>query len=526
MNIIEIENLTYSYPASPSPILKNISLQVEEGDFLAIVGNNGCGKSTFCKTLNGLIPHFIAGEFEGTVKVGGLNTLESDVGTLACKAGYVYQDFENQIVRPTVLDDASYACLNYAMEDYKERGREALSLCGLEGREEDYIWQLSGGQTHLRALAGAVSLRPDILILDGISSETYAEQGMLEDLSGILKEAGLLDNIESAYTKEDGSIYEMPVKFGIPMIEGNKEDVQAVTDLASLADVLTKHKDEYGLTSESIYKLPLLYSMYPQALLEKLADNSSAAWMKKDGTLDEEKIKVFLEQSERIYQAGKDAMDELKAAYPQAFDDSGQPVYERAGSISGETAVLLSHNCIFALGDIFSPLDFAFVNSMAEIDTSLAYALWNGQIANCFIPVSRIGISSRASQKAAAEKFVEYLFSEEGQMLSREDGFPVVEAVYNGEDYWNQGEAGNVLVTGGSSNSENGQELVYSIKVPSADKVNELKQLGKMLTTPVLDNTIITSAVCENGVRYLNGEISLDEAANAVMQQVNLYLAE
>ena len=111
-------------------------------------------------------------------------------------------------------------------------------------------------------------------------------------------------------------------------------------------------------------------------------------------------------------------------------------------------------------------------------------------------------------------------------MLSREDGFPVVESVYNGEDYWNQGEAGNVLVTGGSSNSENGQELVYSIKVPSADKVNELKELGKMLTTPVLDNTIITSAVCENGVRYLNGEISLDEAANAVMQQVNLYLAE
>ena len=367
---------------------------------------------------------------------------------------------------------------------------------------------------------------PDILILDGISSETYAEQGMLEDLSGILKEAGLLDNIESAYTKEDGSIYEMPVKFGIPMIEGNKEDVQAVTDLASLADVLTKHKDEYGLTSENIYKLPLLYSMYPQALLEKLADNNSAAWMKADGTLDEEKIKEFLEQSERIYQAGKDAMDELKAAYPQAFDDSEQPVYERAGSISGETAVLLSRNCEFALGDIFSPLDFAFVNSMAEIDTSLSYALWNGQMANCFIPVSRIGISSRASQKAAAEKFVEYLFSEEGQMLSREDGFPVVEAVYNGEDYWNQGEAGNVLVTGGSSNSENGQELVYSIKVPSADKVNELKQLGKMLTTPVLDNTIITSAVCENGVRYLNGEISLDEAANAVMQQVNLYLAE
>ncbi len=166
MNILEIENLTYSYPAAETPILRNISLQVEEGDFLAIVGNNGCGKSTFCKTLNGLIPHFIDGDFQGRVMVGGLDTRTADVGTLACKAGYVYQDFENQIVRPTVLDDASYACLNYAMPDYLARGREALSLCGLEGHEEDYVWQLSGGQTHLLALAGAVSLRPDLLILD------------------------------------------------------------------------------------------------------------------------------------------------------------------------------------------------------------------------------------------------------------------------------------------------------------------------------------------------------------------------
>ena len=166
MNAVEIDGLTYTYPGAPQPTLKEISLQIEKGDFLAVVGNNGCGKSTLCKALNGLIPHFITGTMEGSVRVEGLDTRESDVGVLAQKVGYVYQDFENQIVRPTVLDDASYACLNYAFPDYLERGRTALRQCGLEGREEEYVWQLSGGQTHLLALAGAVSLQPDILILD------------------------------------------------------------------------------------------------------------------------------------------------------------------------------------------------------------------------------------------------------------------------------------------------------------------------------------------------------------------------
>ena len=166
MNVIEIRDLTYTYPGASSPTLDHLNLNVEKGDFLAIIGNNGCGKSTLCKTMNGLIPHFIAGEFQGSVLVDQQDTKTMDVGRIAGKVGYVYQDFENQIVRPTVLDDASYACMNYAMPDYLERGREALRQCGLEGREQEYIWQLSGGQTHLLALAGAVSLEPDVLILD------------------------------------------------------------------------------------------------------------------------------------------------------------------------------------------------------------------------------------------------------------------------------------------------------------------------------------------------------------------------
>ena len=166
MSIIEIRNLTFTYPGASEPTLKNASAEIEKGDFLAIVGNNGCGKSTLCKTLNGLIPHFIVGDMDGDVLIDGMNTKEQEIGTLARKVGYVYQDFENQIVCPTVLEDVSYACLNYAMPDYEEKGREALKVCGLSSKTGDYVWQLSGGQKHLLALAGTAALSPDILILD------------------------------------------------------------------------------------------------------------------------------------------------------------------------------------------------------------------------------------------------------------------------------------------------------------------------------------------------------------------------
>ena len=166
MSILEIKDLTFIYPGAEAPTLNHVELKIEKGDFIAIVGNNGCGKSTLCKVMNGLIPHFITGEFDGTVLADGIDTKTVEIGDLAKTVGYVYQDFENQIVRPTVLDDASYACMNYAMPDYLEKGRQALKDCGLEGKDEEYIWQLSGGQTHLLALAGAVSLEPEILILD------------------------------------------------------------------------------------------------------------------------------------------------------------------------------------------------------------------------------------------------------------------------------------------------------------------------------------------------------------------------
>ena len=65
MNAVEIDDLTYTYPGAPQPTLRDISLQIPKGDFLAVVGNNGCGKSTLCKALNGLIPTSLRGPWRG-----------------------------------------------------------------------------------------------------------------------------------------------------------------------------------------------------------------------------------------------------------------------------------------------------------------------------------------------------------------------------------------------------------------------------------------------------------------------------
>lgn len=163
---IVIENVHFQYPGSEQPVLKDVSLSVEKGEFIAIVGGNGSGKSTLCKLLNGLIPHYYVGDFSGRVTVNGKVTTEHKVAELSRQIGYVYQDFDNQIVSPRVLDDASFAPLNYGDPNYLQKGKDALELVGLLGYDDEFIWQLSGGQKHLLALAGALALDPDILIID------------------------------------------------------------------------------------------------------------------------------------------------------------------------------------------------------------------------------------------------------------------------------------------------------------------------------------------------------------------------
>lgn len=164
--MITFDKVSFRYPGAEDWVLKDLSVTIQKHEFTAIIGGNGAGKSTFCKAINGLIPFYYVGDFQGKVYLDGIDTTTANVASLSKKIAYVYQDFENQLVRPKVMDEVIFSPLNFGYSDYRERGRRALELLDIAHLAEEYVWQLSGGQKHLVALAGAIALSPDVLIID------------------------------------------------------------------------------------------------------------------------------------------------------------------------------------------------------------------------------------------------------------------------------------------------------------------------------------------------------------------------
>ncbi|MDS0278789.1 energy-coupling factor ABC transporter ATP-binding protein [Halomicroarcula sp. S1AR25-4] len=163
---IVVDDLSFRYPGTDTNVLDGADVSIAPGEFVAVVGGNGSGKTTLCKSFNGIIPHFYEGTFEGSVTVAGLDTATSSVAELSQHVGYVFQEFDNQLVNPTVFEEVAFAPLNYGHEDYRERVHQTLDLLDLDGLEDRFIWELSGGQKHLVALAAALSLDPEILVVD------------------------------------------------------------------------------------------------------------------------------------------------------------------------------------------------------------------------------------------------------------------------------------------------------------------------------------------------------------------------
>lgn len=190
--MIEVSGLRFGYPGAQTDSVVDVSLTIDSGDFVAVVGGNGSGKTTLCKTFNGLIPHYWAGDFAGHVRIGGIDTTDVSVAQLAHRVGYVYQDFGNQLVRATVEDEVSFGPVNFGLDDHRERTEDALETLGIAALRKQFVWQLSGGQQHLVAIASVFAMRPDVIIVDEPVAELdplHAEQ-VYDKLAQINEERG------------------------------------------------------------------------------------------------------------------------------------------------------------------------------------------------------------------------------------------------------------------------------------------------------------------------------------------------
>ena len=171
--MIEIQELTFKYTDSKKNALENITLNIEKGDFIGIIGESGAGKTTFCSCLNGLIPHHYTGDFYGSVKVEGQDTFDIKPDKLALKVGSVFQDIESQIVSYFVEDEILFGLENFGVPADQIEGRitealEALDITDLRHRE---INTLSGGQKQKVVFASILALQPEYLILDEPTGE-------------------------------------------------------------------------------------------------------------------------------------------------------------------------------------------------------------------------------------------------------------------------------------------------------------------------------------------------------------------
>lgn len=168
MSIIEISNLSYSYPSSGKKALRDISLKIDQGEFVAILGRNASGKSTLAKHINALL------ELQsGSITVCGLDAGDrKNIYDIRQKCAMVFQNPDNQFVSGVVEEDVAFGLENYdyPKEQIPKRVSEVLEAVGMSGFEKRAIQMLSGGQKQRIAIAGVLAVDPDIILFDEATS--------------------------------------------------------------------------------------------------------------------------------------------------------------------------------------------------------------------------------------------------------------------------------------------------------------------------------------------------------------------
>jgi cobalt transport protein ATP-binding subunit len=168
LGIVEVEDLTYTYPNMLTPALRNVNIRIAKGEFVLLTGPSGCGKTTFCRCLNGLIPHFYSGDMKGTVNIAGLSTKDHPTYQLAKYVGLIFQNPDNQIFALTVEKDIAFGLENLGQSKEKMRNEIdwSIKLAGITNLKERGTHELSGGQKQRLTIASVLAMHPEVIVMD------------------------------------------------------------------------------------------------------------------------------------------------------------------------------------------------------------------------------------------------------------------------------------------------------------------------------------------------------------------------
>lgn len=371
---------------------------------------------------------------------------------------------------------------------------------------------------------------PDVLILDGMPLASYIEKGLLMDLTPLLSdlngEEELFGNIVNAMKMEDG-IYAMPCEIEIPVISAKAEYLSGMKDLEGIADAverLRKENPEKDLIDLSTEK----------SVLRFFGMVCVPAWTDADGSLNKEAVTEFLTQSKRIYDAQMDGLpDKIVDSYKRgneswlqwAGETREDSIYLRSGCHSLEYVGGYKQLEMGTVNALWSYTDLISANRVKGFEDS-EWSVMNGQSNNVFCAETLLGINAASPYTAQAEDFIKLCLGRENQ-INLFGGLPVNKAalaeicIANPLEVGENGEYGY----SGSSN-EDGERVEYVSYWPDDSQVTRLRKCVESADTAYIEDVVIESVVYEEGITYLQGRESLEEAVNNIYKKIAIYMAE
>ena len=260
--LIEIQNVSYAYEDAAAKALNNVSLTINDGEFVAVVGHNGSGKSTLAKHLNALLL-----PTEGKVLVDGMDTAdEADTLSIRQRVGMVFQNPDNQLVTTIVEEDVAFGPENIGVPGNEIRTRvdKALAAVGMEKYAHSAPNMLSGGQKQRIAIAGMLAMQPKVLVLDEATAmlDPKGRRDIIDLVTKLHKENGITVVMITQYMEEVIGADRVAVMSGGELIlEGTPKEVFSQDEL------LHKHRLDVPVMQQLANRLNARGANLPKCIL-------------------------------------------------------------------------------------------------------------------------------------------------------------------------------------------------------------------------------------------------------------------